>query len=63
MANCDRFLSHLHLAHEQTHDTLPLGKRHRLRAFAHALKESFHRRGKGKSRGTVEFGDLQGLEL
>ncbi len=63
MANGDRFLSHLHLADEQTHDTLPLGKRHRLRAFAHALKEPFHRRGKGKSRSTIELGGLQGFKL
>ena len=63
MANCHRVLSHLYLADEQTHDTLPLGKRHRLRAFAHALKEPFNRRGKGKLRGAIELGGLQGFKL
>ena len=63
MADGDRVLSHPHLANEQAYDTLTLGKRHCLRPFTHTPKESFHRRGQGKPRATVELRSLQRVQF
>ena len=63
MADGDRVLSHPHLANEQAYDTLTLGERHCLRPFAHTPKESFHRRGQGKPRATVELRSLQRVQF
>ena len=63
MADRNLLLCHLHLANEQTYDTLTLGERHRSRPFAQPLKEPFHCRGKRKSTATFEFGGLQSFQF